>query len=158
MIDFTNEQFNEIKQKAEELYKSLGEVYCPYLKENVSFNAQGMEHLKFQKHNQMRPRHIQYVRFKLLHFAPKIVGLSYTLQGLSRRMNFEWIRMNSRTEYILKPVSYYEFVSILEGKRMRVIIKQIEAGQKFYWSIIPFWKQDKITDIRKMSYGNPESD
>jgi len=157
-MEFTDEQFKEIKQKAEKLYKSLGGVFCPYFKEKISFNAQGLEHLKFQKHNHMRPRHIQYVRFKLLHLAPQIIGLSYTLQGLSHKMNFEWIRINSRTEYVLKLVSYYEFVSILEGKRMRIIIKQIGDGQKFYWSIIPFWKQDKIMDIRRMSYGNPESD
>ena len=158
MINFTNEQFNETKQKTEELYKSLGEVYCLYLKEKISFNSRGLEHLKFKRKNIARPIHDQFIRFKLFNFAPQILNLSHTLQGLAHRMNFEWIPVNSRTENTLKPVIYYEFISILEEKRMRVVIKQIDAGQKFFWSIIPFWKQDKIWDMRKMSYGNPESD
>lgn len=39
MIDFTQEQFDTIKTKGEIFYKSIGEVYCPYSKEKVSFNA-----------------------------------------------------------------------------------------------------------------------
>ncbi len=32
MIEFTEQQFKEVKEKGEELYKSLGEVQCPFLK------------------------------------------------------------------------------------------------------------------------------
>jgi len=55
-------------------------------------------------------------------------------------------------------VHYYEFVAILKDKRVRVVIKQIDDGPKFFWSIIPFWKIDKNNNRRKMSYGNPEID
>jgi hypothetical protein len=157
-MDFTDEQFDTVKQSAEELYKILGEVYCPYLKEKVSFNAQGLEHLSFKKRNVMRPIRDQFMRFKLFHFAPQILTLSHTLQGVSRRMNFEWMRINSRNECVLKPVLYYEFIAVLEEKRMRIVVKQIEASQKLFWSIIPFWTRGKLMDTRTLSYGDPELD
>ena len=49
MIQFTEQQFNEIKQKGENFYKTIDQVYCPYFKEKISFNAQGLEHLKFKQ-------------------------------------------------------------------------------------------------------------
>ena len=37
MIQFTDEQFKELKEKGEILYKSLDKVYCPYFREKISF-------------------------------------------------------------------------------------------------------------------------
>ena len=37
-------------------------------------------------------------------------------------------------------------------------IKQIDAGEKFFLSIIPFWGINKNTKERIMYSGNPESD
>jgi hypothetical protein len=39
MIEFTSQQFKEVKERGEELYKSLGEIFCPFLKDKVSFGA-----------------------------------------------------------------------------------------------------------------------
>jgi hypothetical protein len=41
------EDFEDIRQKGEALYKTFGEVYCPYFKDKVAFNALGLEHIKF---------------------------------------------------------------------------------------------------------------
>lgn len=55
---------------------------------------------------------------------------------MSHSKNFEYIRSNARTECVLKEVSYYEFIAILEDKqekkRIRVVVKQMENGPK-YW-------------------------
>ena len=48
MLQLTDEQFNKLKLKSEEFYKSIGEVHCPYFKEKIIFNAKGLEHLKFK--------------------------------------------------------------------------------------------------------------
>lgn len=34
MIEFTEQQFREVKERGEALYKSLGEVFCPFLIDN----------------------------------------------------------------------------------------------------------------------------
>ena len=48
MLDFTSEEFEKLKQTVETLYKSIIDgVSCPYFGEKISFNAKGLEHLKF---------------------------------------------------------------------------------------------------------------
>lgn len=151
-------KFQKLKKEAEDLYKGLGEVYCPYFKEKIVFNAKGLEHLKFKKKNHARSQEDQNMRLKYLSLAPKILELSRTIQGISNRKSFEPIRSHSRTEMKFVQISYFEFIAILENVRVRVIIKQIENGPKYFWSIIPFWKMDKITLKRKMFNGDPEND
>lgn len=158
MEGFSEEKFQRVKYKAEELYKTLGEIYCPYFGEKIIFNAKGLEHLKFKKKNHARSREDQHIRLKYLRLAPEILKLSKTIQGISHAKSFEIIRSNARTEIMLKPVSYYEFIAILEDVRVRIIVKQIETGPKYFWSIIPFWKMDKTTFVRKMHHGDPEVD
>ncbi len=158
MIEFTAQQFKEVKEKGEELYKSLGEVFCPYLKEKVSFGAQGLEHLKFKRREKARLEKDQYMRFKLLHLAPEILKSSHTVQGLLETKRLERIRTNSRTDTVLKPVTYYEFIAVLKRNRVRIIVKQIENGQKFFWSIVPFWGMNIETMRRILHDGVPEED
>ncbi|MEK7622075.1 MAG: hypothetical protein AAB415_02755 [Patescibacteria group bacterium] len=161
-MEFTIEKFNEVKRQAEVFYKTIGEVHCPYFQDKVTFNAKGLEHLKFQSKNHARSQADQYTRLKLIHLAPEVVKLSRTIQGMSHGNNFEYIRSNARTEFVIKNVSYYEFIAILEdrqeNKRVRVVVKQIENGPKYFWSIIPFWKMDKENRKRKMNSGNLETD
>jgi len=158
MIEFTTQQFKEVKERGEELYKSLGEVSCPYLKEKISFGAQGLEHLKFKRREKARLEKDQYMRFKLLHLAPEILKSSHTLQGILETKKLERIRTNSRTDIVLKPVTYYEFIAVLKRNRVRIIVKQIENGQKFFWSIVPFWGMNVETMRRILHDGIPEED
>ena len=52
-FNFKDEQdFMAIKEKAEIFYKTIGEVYCPYFHEKISFNAKGLRHLKFKSDQQ----------------------------------------------------------------------------------------------------------
>lgn len=144
--------------KGEEFYKTLTEVHCPHFKEGVVFNAQGLEHLKFKQQRKARPQQDQYMRLKLLHLAPIVIKASATLQGIWETKNFERIRVHGRTDTILKIVTYYEFVAVLEKIRVKVIVKQIESGQKFFWSIIPYWGVNKNTKRKKLYSGYPEED
>ncbi len=117
------------KFEQENSYKTIGEIYCPYFQEKIIFNAKGLEHLKFIRKNHARSQKDQYIRFKLLHLAPEVLNISRTLQGISKR-----------------------------NVRVRVIVKQVGESQKYFWSIIPYWKVDKNTKKRKMSNGNSEED
>lgn len=153
-----DKKINFVKQEAEKFYKTIGEIFCPYLKEKIYFNAKGLEHLKFNRKNHARPLEDQYMRLRLIKLAPEVLKLSHTIQGISHIKGFELMRSNSRNEMVLKSLSYYEFIAIVRDVRIRIVIKQIENGPKYFWSIIPFWKLDRETKIRKMSYGDPEVD
>lgn len=158
MLQFTEEQFKEVKKKGEELYKSLGEVYCPYFKGKVLFSSSGLEHLKFKRREKTRLEQDQYMRFKLIHLAPEIIKLSHTVQEALKINKFERVRSHNRTDIVLKNVSYYKFIALIKRDRVKVIVKQIENGEKFFWSIIPYWDMDENTKSRLFHSGTPEED
>ncbi len=159
MIDISREKVERARVKAEKYYKSIIPVPCPYFNgERIAFNARGLEHIKFKDVRQARPSKDQYIRFRLLELAPEILKMSRTLQGLSHRKNMERLRTHGKWTHELKVVSYYEFTAVIKEKtRVRVIVKQIENGQKFFWSIIPFWKMSK-TGGKLLYDGKPEID
>ncbi len=151
--------FEEIKEKAELFYSSMKEVWCPYLQQKIAFNAKGKEHLKFKEKHKARLIYDQYTRFRLLKFAPLVLQDSKTLQGINETRIFELNRSNQRNESILVDVTYFEFIAIIERKiRIKVIVKQVNDTPSYFWSIIPFWKQIKSINKRKMHEGNSEFD
>ncbi len=157
-MEFTVEEFREVKERGAAVYKTFVEVFCPYFKEKIFFNAQGLEHLKFKSRDKARSEKDQFMRFKLLNLVPLILRASATLQGILETQKFERIRIHSRTETIFKPVKYYEFIAVVKRNRIKIIVKQIENGQKFFWSIIPFWGMNQVTMNRILHDGFPEED
>ena len=152
------QDFEKVRTDAETFYATIGETHCPYFNEKISFNAPGLKHLKFKSDKVARSHTEQYARLKLLAFAPQVISLSRTVQGIWHTKHFERIRMHSRTDTVLKLVSYYEFIAVLENVRVKVIVKQVDDGEKFFWSIIPYWKIDSVNSRRVLHSGNPESD
>lgn len=150
--------FTEASKKAEKFYASIGEIYCSYFKQKIAFNATGLKHLRFKSDQVARPRGEQYTRLKLLPLASQALALSRTVQGIYQTKHFERIRAHNRTDTILKEVLYYEFIAVLENARVKVIVKQIDDGQKFFWSVIPYWRIDSINSRRVLHSGNPEND
>lgn len=155
-VSFTNEEFYRLRLKTEEEYKKIEKVYCPYFKNFVYFNAKGLNHIKMKKWNHARNKKDQYMRLKFLHLAPDIIKTAHNLQGFREVKQFEKIQTNSRWEKVLKNVCFYDFVCVLKGIRLRVIVKKIEGRETFFWSIVPFWKQTKNGKI--LHDGNPEED
>jgi hypothetical protein len=149
--------FEYFKLKAEELYKSFDKVYCPYFKGEIFFNSFGLEHLKFKKTRKARLEKDQHTRFKLLHLAPVVISLSNTIQGIRITKSFEEVKINTRRVHLLKEVTYYEFIAVIKNDRVRIIIKQIENGDKFFWSVIPAWQIDK-NNMKRILYTKSEED
>jgi len=139
-MDIEQGKFDRSKAESEDAYRKIGEVYCPYLKEKVAFNAKGLEHVKLKERNKARSKIDQYMRLRLLAIAPKIVTSSHTLQEFYETKKLETQKINSRWEDRVRTVRYYGFVAIIKSARIKIIVKEIEGGNKFFWSIIPFWK------------------
>jgi hypothetical protein len=130
MINFNDKEFLEVKEKSIATYNTVRSVYCPYFKEKIYFGAQALEHLSFKRREQVRPEKDQYRRLKLLYLAPEILKLSHTVQGILETKKFERIRVHGRTDTILKPVTYYEFIAVMKRNRVRLIIKQMRTSQQ----------------------------
>lgn len=158
-FNFKNEEdFERVRTDAEEFYASIGEVRCPYFGSDIAFNAKGLRHLKFKADEQARSHKDQYSRLKLIRFAPDVLKLSKTVQGIWQVKRFEEQKTNSRWECALKDVTYYEFIAVLDSVRVKVIVKEVVGGEKHFWSVIPFWGVDKNTSRRILYSGNPEHD
>lgn len=158
MNDLDKEKFVKAKEYAERFYQTIGDVHCPYFQEKISFNAKGMEHLKFKGRNRARSQLDQYMRLRLISLAPDILKKSHTLQGILESKSFEQERTHGQWQYALRDVVYFEFVAVVNRARVRIIVKQVEGGPKYFWSIIPFWRTSSAIGQRKLHNGNPEED
>jgi hypothetical protein len=154
----SGELFAETLRNATKKYESTPEVYCPYLKDKVHLNRKGFEHIKLKAWNKARGREDQYYRLRLLHLMPEVLLKSHTVQGIWH--THDWERVKSRGSWIkvLKNVSYYEFVAVLGRIRLKIVVKEIEGGAKFFWTIIPFWKMNLVANKRVLHEGDPETD
>ncbi len=155
-------KITSLVQEMKNYYYSLGEIYCPYFKEKISFNAKGWGHLKFKSARRVRNIKDMYTRLKNIKFAPHIISLSYTLQEKQSKNILVDIETRNRKERVLKRADYYAFIAIVRDgnieKRMKVIIREIEGGQKHFWSIIPYWKSTRNGREPIIYSGNMEED
>ncbi len=140
------DKFNKAKTDAEKFYKNIGKVYCPYLKDNVSFNTKGLDHIKFSGWNKTRLLKDQYIRLRLLQLAPKIIRESHTLQEFFKTIRQERRKINGVWEINFTETTFYGFVAVINKCRVKIIVKEISGGKKYFWSIIPFWKNRRYND------------
>jgi len=157
------EKFEELKKKIKEYYDKLDVVTCPYLKRDVNFNEEGFSRLLSKSWNRGRSTIEQYTRLRILPKVVEIIKISHTLQEFDERNIFVRQKINSRWEKRLKTVRYYVFIAFLKeyNFRLKIIIKEIEGGQPFFWSVYPSWKVIKNINKKnkKIFYsGNLEED
>lgn len=148
----------KVKTDAETFYYTIGEVHCPFFAEKITFNVKGLKHLKFKSDQQARAQTDQYARLKLIRFAPEVLKKSHTVQGIWKTRRLEDQKTNSRWEYSMKDVIFYEFVAVIENVRVKIIVKEVKGGRKHFWSVIPFWGINKVTSTRILHSGDPEHD
>ena len=144
------EQFQRVKQEAENYYKTVNAVFCPYLKSKINFNAKGLDHIKMKSWNKSRLVSDQYLRLKFLKLVQEVLKNFGTLQEFRETKNFERIKDTGRWQSIMKPVVYYGFVAILNNVKIKIIVKRVEGGQPYFWSVIPFWKTQRDEIFQKM--------
>jgi len=144
-MEIDDKKFDQAKNEAKRCYEGLGQVKCPYLKEAVHFNSEGFEHLLNKSWNRGRSKVEQYTRCRLLPKVVEIIRKSHTVQEYDERKIFVRQKINSRWEQRLKSVEYFVFIALLvEHKiRFKIIIKQIEGGQPFFWSVYPSWREER---------------
>ena len=132
-----------LKNKAYKRYRKIIQVNCPYLKAPVVFNSQGFWHLIYTGRNEKRDKKNQILRFQLLNKAIYLISITSTLQ------EFE-VRKDNNT-------IYYGFIAIIEGWKIKVIVKKTGNGSYTFWSVIPNWITNARRD-RRLSKGNMEKD
>ena len=157
-LEISDEHLSKIKADVETFYKGIKPILCPYLNKVVSFNAKGLDHIKFKSWNTARNKYDQFTRLKLFHLTPAIISKSHTLQGLYVGKEWERRKRKDGWEKVQIDVTYYEFIAVKGKARVKIIVKQLPGGEPYFWSIIPFWKMCEATQKKQFFEGNPETD
>ncbi|MFH1030635.1 MAG: hypothetical protein V1770_05245 [bacterium] len=159
MYDISN--YQKIKEDALKFYGIIGQIKCPALKnESVYFNSIGFNHLVYKKANCERSKQDQITKFKLLAKAKLIIGIATTFQEYDESLKEVIKKKYKKKIKETSTVYYWGFVAIINGYRIKVIIRQIGNGQKYFYSVIPAWAIVSYRDIKLISNckGNLEED
>lgn len=148
--------YSKIKNQAYKKYKSIGRVYCPYLKKEIVFNSKGFRHLIYKAGNKKRDQKSQILRFQLIDKAVKVLGITTTLQEYQSETTKIILKDHGRRVFKSKSLIYFSFIAIIQGWKIKVIVKRIRKGQPFFWSLIPNWKTRRKERI--FFKGNMEED
>jgi hypothetical protein len=159
MIDLS--AYEKFKKEARKLYENVDIVFCPALNHHIVFNAEGFNHIVFKTARKERDKSAQILRFKLLPLAVKLLKITTTFQEFEE--NFKSIRVKDHKRKVEKisSVKYWGIIAIIDGRKIKVIIRQIgDNGRFHFWSIVPAWTTNKYRDIKFFTTmkGVPEED
>ena len=127
----------------------------------MHFNASGFNHIIFKSSRTERERSSQIARFKLLPRAVKLVAVSTTYQEYEEIFKEFEVKSYKKKLRKLKPVKYWGIIAILDGRKIKVILRKIgDNGTLHFWSIVPAWVTNKYRDTKFFSTmkGNPDED
>ena len=89
------------------------------------------------------------MRFKLFPKAVKVLRKTTTIQEIdSYKSKFAVKKHGVRKQKILL-VRYYAFIAIIDGWKIKVIVKRIGNGKPIFWSVIPNWITNRKRDKGK---------
>lgn len=159
MEDLSN--YHKLREDAQKYYNGIGRVFSPAFDKEVHFTAEGFNHIVFKSARTEREKSSQVMRFKLLHLAKKLIEVSTTYQEYEETIKeFDVMSYKKRVRKSM-PVKYWGIIAIIDGRKIKVIIRKIgENGTFQFWSIVPAWVTNKYRDIKFVTTmkGNPDED
>lgn len=158
MTDVSN--YETIRQDAEAYYRKVGGITVPALNEHVHFTSEGFNHLVYKAARTERDRSVQIMKFKLLGKAVELLRIATTFQEYEESIKEFRVKKFKRLMSVSKVVKYWGLIAIMDGWKIKVIVRQIGDGQKHFWSVVPNWITNQHRDLKYVTRmkGNPEED
>lgn len=158
MEDLSN--YEKLREDSQKFYNSIGKVFSPALSCEISFSAEGFNHIIFKGSRSEREKKSQILRFKLLPLAIKLLKLSTTFQEFEESLKEFDFKSFKKKVRKTKVVKYWGIIAIIDSRKIKVIIRKIGEGSAHFWSIIPDWATSAYRDIKMFPTmkGNPEED
>lgn len=116
------------KEEFKKTYNSIETINSPSLKEDVTFNAKGLNHIYYAGNRSERTSGDIAIRQHIFSKAVKLVKTSNIISG--RHIVY---RLN-------KNITYYEMIGLIENRRIKVVLRRMGEGKVHFWSIIPSWQ------------------
>ena len=88
------------------------------------------------------------------------IELSTTHQEYEKVFRKSEIKSHKKKVRKTKIVRYWGVIAIIDGRKIKVILRKIGDGQLHFWSIVPAWVTNTYRDIKLFSTmkGNPAED
>lgn len=153
--------YQKIREAAESFYKRIGRIHSPALKNDfVHFASEGFNHLIFKGGRKERSKQEQIIKFKLLPKAKYIIEISTTYQEYDEGIAKARKKRRKKVIFEAAIIRCWGFVAIIQGTRLKVIVRQVGDGQKHFWSVIPAWSTSQYRGIKlvQKSRGNLSED
>lgn len=124
---------DDYKDQMKRIFEETKIIICPtFPEEKVHLNAKGINHLLYKGNRSRRDRSRIETNLRLLPRAIRVLQLmplaqeetSYTKSGEIYR--------------------FWTFEAVIEGRRIKVIVRQVGNGNKHFWSVIPAWRKDRF--------------
>ena len=99
------------------------------------------------------------MRFRLLSKARKLLTLTNTMQEYDEHTGE--LPMKDHGKKVLKVVrlEFFGYIAIIDGWKIKVIVRKDGNGKPYFWSVIPNWVTNKKRDEKFLHYsGNLEED
>ena len=128
--------YKKAKRDAEELYRSIGNINSSKMENaKIVFNNIGFNHL-IRKGPAQRPFGEQMRRFALLRHA-KVIIENPDANILDREESRDTI-VDRHGAKVLKrsSVRYWTFIQEIDEQRIKLVVRQIDRGQKHFYSIM----------------------
>jgi hypothetical protein len=154
------EEYEKLRSNTEKYYASILPVYSPALKSKIIFSAPAFNHIIYKNPRNERERKTQMLRFKLLPLAIKLIGFTNTFQEYEETIQSFRIQKEKERIFVSKPVIYWGLIAIIDGRKIKVILRKVGNGEIHFWSVIPAWITNKTRDGKffKTMKGDPNED
>lgn len=143
--------FEQLKAKTKQFYDSVDPIYCPALNMKVHFTSEGFNHLRYSKKTE-RTIAVQGAKLRLVPQAKKLIEKTTTIQEYC-----DGLEMIHRKRYkkMVKEslmVQYWGFIAVIDGVRLKAVVRRVDNGKYMFWSVMPLWrsmKYDKYNLVNK---------
>lgn len=142
--------FEQLKIKTKQFYDTIGAIYCTALNAKVHFTSEGFNHLRYSKKTE-RTLDAQEAKLKLVPQGKILIETTTTIQeycdGLEMICRKKYKKMV--TESLM--VQYWGFIGIINGVRLKVVVRRVDNGRYMFWSVMPLWRSMKYDKYNLVS-------
>ncbi len=158
MEDISN--YDSLRENALSFYNRVGKVFSPALNQEIRFPSEAFNHIIFKGSRSEREKPSQILRFKLLPLAIKLIKISTTYQEYEESLKEFVIKSHKQRVKKTQVVKYWGIIAIIDGRKIKAIIRKVGDGNLHFWSVVPAWVTNKFRDLKYFSTmkGNPEDD
>lgn len=144
-MEISDEKLDQLKEFTRGEYDKVDSIHCPLFNAKIFFSSEGFKHLIYKGKDNLkkRPRNEQYIRLKLFKLACKLLQRTKTFQDYFATQHWIHQRTNGRRDKVLKNVEYWGILAIIDGRRIKVVIRQYTNGDKKFWGVCPKWHTKK---------------